>query len=216
MRPLLLALALSLPCAHAFDATSLPLGVTEVAPSRSSRCPVLIIPGINETGSTWTDIIPVLHRKVYYLNWRTGSRANVEEQYRKALESLPGELLVVAHSAAGVFLFGVIARNPSLASRLKCHIIAAPLGGYGIVQAASLYVFSPFISYFGGRIRFPASARNTTVYVTTLAGDETQKAFFGWDSRYPVIKDGGAVKLKNLSASCSHCGAVREAVEKIF
>ena len=177
---------------------------------------MLIIPGINETGTTWSDIIPSLHRKVYYLNWRTVSRANVEEQYLRALESLAGELLVVAHSAAGVFLYGVIARNPSLASRLRCHIVAAPLGGYGIVQAARLYVISPFISYFGGRIPFPSSARNTTVYVTTLEGDETQKAFFGWDSRYPVISNGDAVKLKNLSANCSHCGAVKEALENIF
>ena len=169
--------------ASGFAAVPLSDGLREVARNKNSSGAVLIIPGVHETGGTWQDIIPTIRaRRVYYLEWEIKGRDAVKNPILAAIESIPGKVVVIAHSASRVFLYGVIARNPELATRVSCHIIAAPLGGYGMYPSG---LFAPLIpyAYFGGQIRFPAAALNTTLYVTSLRGDSAMRSIAGWGSR---------------------------------
>lgn len=194
---------------HAFS-SSTPIGLREVARNPGTGS-VLLIPGLNENGETWSSIIPSIRAsRVYYLDWKPGHRGEIEKRILHAIESIPGKLDVFAHSASGVYLYSVLAAHPEITKRVSAHIIASPLGGYGFHPAVILTPIAPLFAYFGGRISYPSEAKNTKIYITSLKADPVMRRIAGHDCRFPRIRSGGKIKAVYLPAECSHVGAVAE------
>lgn len=212
MKTFLLVLILFSAPARAFSTAGFSPGLHEIKRG-SGRETVVLIPGVNERGDTWENVLPLLgSRTVYYLSWRTSSQQAVEKQFTAALKSLRGPVVVLAHSAGGVFLYGALSRHPLLAQRMDSHIIAAPLGGYGFDAAVILTPFSPFIAYFGSRITYPSLPQKTTVYAAM--DDPVMLTPSGASCRAARIATGEAQKITYLQST--HCGAVLAVAEKVF
>lgn len=212
----ILAIVILASCqAFGFDAAALRPGLTRIDNNRGAVRTVVIIPGVNENGGTWGRVLARLHHeRVLYCAWTSGRRDVVEDAIIAALSTVPAGSVVLAHSAGGVYLYGALARHPEVASRLQCHVIAAPLGGYGFYPAPLISGLFPMIGYFGSVITFPATPANTAIYVTSRSVDPTMNSFPGMSCRFPR-SNSRPPRTVYLHES-THCGAVDAAAEKIF
>ena len=212
--------------------TKLVPGFNKLLSTENENDTLVLIVGMNEDGTTWTDTIQYLkdanQYNVYLFKWSKRSKPqNISKEIALGLNSIQADhslanIKVMAHSAGGVLLLDSLCQDKchfqKKADNLSFFTVASPLGGYGNhIPKIMKYLIAPVTIKMGKRITFSPLNKeiNLTILMTTFEADHLMKEKKDYDIRFPAFKDEEHYE-KVILKDTTHNGAILEGLKYIL